>query len=134
FHWFMTKGTAYIEASQVKSWEQVFILSIYIQEVSHMLHKWWLRDFFLDMFNYCFPINYCMKQCEKLKRAFQNEHTIRDYMSELNELWNLIGDISEHNKVMKLWFGLNGYIQSDLWKDKLHPEESSLSAVVNVAL
>ncbi|KAF8834527.1 hypothetical protein BDN67DRAFT_985260 [Paxillus ammoniavirescens] len=71
--------------------------------------------------------------CEKLKWAFQNERTIRDYVSELNELWNLIGDISERDKVMKLWFSLNGYIQLDLWRDKLHLEESSLSAVVNAA-
>ncbi|KAF8833859.1 hypothetical protein BDN67DRAFT_916116, partial [Paxillus ammoniavirescens] len=142
FHRFVTEGTAYIEARRVKSWEQFFILShylkgraheFYIREISNTPHKWRLRNFFLDMFNYCFPINYRTKQHEKLKCMFQNEHTIRDYVSELNELWNLIRDVSECDKVMKLWFRLNGYIQSDLWKDKLHPEESSLRAVVNAA-
>ena len=33
----------------------------------------------------------------------------------------------------KLWFGFNAYIQTDLWKDKLNPENSSLRAVIAAA-
>ncbi|KAF8834832.1 hypothetical protein BDN67DRAFT_985036 [Paxillus ammoniavirescens] len=35
FHRFMTEGMAYIEASQVKSWEHVFILSHYLEGRAH---------------------------------------------------------------------------------------------------
>ena len=34
---------------------------------------------------------------------------------------------------MKLWFGFQPYIQSDLWKDKLNPEKSLLKAVIAAA-
>ena len=54
-------------------------------------------------------------------------------MSELNKLWNLIGDISERDQVIKLWHGFNPYIQTDLWKDKLNPEKSSLKSVLAAA-
>ncbi|KIJ10527.1 hypothetical protein PAXINDRAFT_157582 [Paxillus involutus ATCC 200175] len=104
FHCFVTEGTAYVEAGQVKDWEQVFILShylkgraheFYVREVSADPYRWRLHEFFLEMFNACFPINYRTKQREKLKKSFQNERTVRDYVSELTELWNLIGDISD---------------------------------------
>ncbi|KAF8833995.1 hypothetical protein BDN67DRAFT_985644 [Paxillus ammoniavirescens] len=35
FHQFVTEGTAYVEAGQVKSWEQVFILSHYLKGRAH---------------------------------------------------------------------------------------------------
>ena len=54
-------------------------------------------------------------------------------MSELNELWNLIRDVSERDQVIKLWHGFNPYIQTDLWKDKLNPEKSSLISVLVAA-
>jgi hypothetical protein len=135
FHRFITEGTAFIEAGGVKDREQVFILShylsgkaheFYVREVAGNPYKWRPRDFFLELFNSCFPIDFRMKQCEKLKRTYQNDRSIRGYISELNELWNLIGNVSKRDQVTKIWFGFNAYIQTNLWKDKLNPENSSL--------
>ena len=111
FHRFVTEGTALIESGGVKSKEQVFILShylsgkvheFYVSKVAGNPYKWRPQDFFLELFNSCFPIDFRMKQCEKLKRTYQNERSIHDYVSELNELWNLIGDITEWDQVIKL--------------------------------
>ena len=33
----------------------------------------------------------------------------------------------------KLWYGLNSYLQSELWKDKLNPEKLTLKEVIAVA-
>ena len=141
-HRFVTEGTAFVEAGGVKAKEQVFILShylggkaheFYVREVAGNPFKWRPCDFFLELFNSCLPIDFRMKQREKLKWTYQNERSVRDYVSELNELWNLIGDISECDQVMKLWFGFQPYIQSNLWKDKLNPEKSPLKAVIAAA-
>ncbi|KAG1874102.1 hypothetical protein C8R48DRAFT_769477 [Suillus tomentosus] len=123
FHRFITEGTAYVKDGWVKSKKRVFVLShylkgkaheFYIREVSEDPYCWRLRGFFTEMFNYCFPINFRTKQCKKLKRCFQNNKPVRDYIYELNELWNMIGD-------------------RELWKKELHPEISSFKEVQAVA-
>ena len=56
-----------------------------------------------------------------------------DYLSDLNLLSNVVGDVSDREKVIKLWFGFNQHIQAELWKDKLNPEKSTLKQVVAAA-
>ncbi|KAJ8586904.1 hypothetical protein M405DRAFT_864199 [Rhizopogon salebrosus TDB-379] len=95
FHRFITEGTAYVEDGRVSLRKKVFILShflkgkaheFYIREVLGNPYRWRLHDFFTELFNYCFPINFRTKQCEKLKHCFQNEKSVRDYVYELKEL------------------------------------------------
>lgn len=138
FHRFITEGTAYVQDGRVQSKKKVFVLShflkgkaheFYIREVSGDPYHWRLREFFTEMFNYCFPINFRTKQREKLKRCFQNDKTVRDYIYELNELWNMIGDVDEHDRVTRLWTGLSAEIQRELWKKELNPEISTFKEV-----
>jgi hypothetical protein len=104
FHRFITEGTAYVKDGRVKHKKRAFMLShylkgkaheFYICEVSGNPYHWRLHEFFTEMFNYCFPINFRMKQCKKLKRCFQNDKSVQDYVYELNKLWNMIGDVDE---------------------------------------
>ncbi|KAF9254903.1 hypothetical protein L218DRAFT_1082114 [Marasmius fiardii PR-910] len=69
----------------------------------------------------------------KLKRAFQNDKPVRDYLVELNDLFNTVGLIDEREKVHKLWSGLNKKIQKGLWHEKLNPEISSYEEVSRTA-
>jgi len=138
FHRFITEGTAYVEDGKVSSKKKVFILShflkgkaheFYIREVSGDPYRWRLHDFFTELFNYCFPINFHTKQREKLKRCFQNDKSVRDYVYELNEYWNMIGDVNKRDRVTRLWTGLNAELQRELWKKELNPEVSSFKEV-----
>jgi len=58
---------------------------------------------------------------------------VRDYIYELNELWNMIGDVDERDQVTRLWTGLNTEIQRELWKKELNPEVSSFKEVQSAA-
>ncbi|KIK40523.1 hypothetical protein CY34DRAFT_13650 [Suillus luteus UH-Slu-Lm8-n1] len=58
---------------------------------------------------------------------------VRDYISDLNELWMMIGNVPNREKVMKFWFGLNPTIQKELYKMHLNPEISALSKVQHTA-
>jgi hypothetical protein len=138
FHRFITEGTAYVKDGRVASRKRVFVLShylkgkaheFYIREISGDPYRWRLREFFTEMFNYCFPINFRTKQREKLKRCFQNDKPVRDYVYELNELWNMIGDVDERDRVTRLWTGLSSEIQRELWKKELNPEISTFKEV-----
>ena len=142
FHQFVTEGTAFVEAGGVRTRNQVFMLShflteeartFYVREVASNPWEWRLKDFFVELFNACFPINFWTEQREKLKQTYQNDCSVRDYLSDLNLLWNVVGDVSDREKVIKLWFGFNQHIQAELWKDKLNPEKSTLKQVVAAA-
>lgn len=54
-------------------------------------------------------------------------------MYELNELWNMIGDVDERDRVSRLWTGLSTEIQRELWKKELNPETSSFKEVQSAA-
>ena len=78
----MTEGTVFVQSGGVCERDQVFILShylsgrvheFYIHEVSDNLYQWHLCDFFLELFNSCFPIDFRTKQREKLKKTYQND-------------------------------------------------------------
>ena len=142
FHRFITEGTAYVEDGRVPSKKRAFILShyltggaheFYVCEVSGRPYEWHLPDFFRELFNYCFPVDFRIKQQEKLHRCYQNSLRVQDYVYGLNELWTMIGDMDERTCVHKLWFGLQQEIQQDLWHEKLNPEISSLEDVIAAA-
>jgi len=142
FHRFITEGTAYVKDGQVPSKKWAFILShyltgkaheFYVREVSGDPYGWRLPEFFRELFNYCFPVDFRIKQRRKLLRCYQNEQKVRDYIYELNELWVMIGETDERTQVHKLWFGLRKEIQHDLWREKLNPEISSLKDVIAAA-
>ena len=124
FHHFIMEGTAYVKDGEVLSKKQVFILShyltgkaheFYVREVSGDPYRWRLSTFFHELFNYSFPVNYRIKLQKKLHSCYQGNKTVRDYLYELNEIWNMIREMDERTKVHKLWFGLRKEIQYDLW-------------------
>ncbi|KIO10654.1 hypothetical protein M404DRAFT_20901 [Pisolithus tinctorius Marx 270] len=138
FQRFVTEGAAYVTDGRVEPKKCAFILShyltgkaheFYVREVSGDPYKWRLSDFFTQLFNYCFPIDFRMRQREKLQSCYQNSKTVRNYLYELNELWNMIGETNECTKVHKFWSGLRKELQRDLWKEKLNPEISSLKKI-----
>ena len=105
----------------------------YVNAVAVDPYKWKLPEFYTELFNYCFPVDFQAKQREKLQRYRQNDLKVRDYLYELNGFWNMIGEEDERTKVTKFWSGLQFEIQRDLWHDKLNPEVSSLKEVVAAA-
>jgi len=142
FHHFMTESTAYVKDGNVPEKKQVFIVAHYLtgkgrtfytEEVAPDPYSWRLREFFKRLFNFCFPVNYRNLQRDKIAVFVQNNLTVREYLHELNEMWNTIGERNDRLKVDKFWKGLRKDFQRDLWKDKLNPEVSTLKEVVAAA-
>jgi hypothetical protein len=138
----MTEGKVYLEDGQVPSSSQVRILARHLKGKAHDFYtcqvsdrpgEWRLSIFLTELFNYCFPLDYRSKQRKKLYRCYQGDKRVRDYISELNELWMMIGDVPDREKVVKFWFGLNPIIQKELYKMHLNLEVSALSKVQHTA-
>jgi len=70
-----------------------------------------------------------MLQQKKLDKCFQDEESVSEYVYELEELFNIIGIINDHEKVIRLWDGLNTSIQKALWRDGYNPKISSWDEV-----
>ena len=111
FYKFMNNGMLYLKQGHVPSDEQVNILSHYLggraynfytREVSMRTKKWNLVTFFKGLFNHCFPIDFRNKQCRKLDNFVQDNKSIRDYASELTELFTIVGTPGKHEQVTKL--------------------------------
>lgn len=90
-------------------------------------------DFFRALFNYIFPIDYLVELRLKLDRARQRDKSVNEYVHELTELFNMIGTVSERDKVNKFWISCNPTIRQGLWRDSLNPNLSSWNDVVTQA-
>ncbi|KAF8875585.1 hypothetical protein BD779DRAFT_1476020 [Infundibulicybe gibba] len=142
YHQFVTEGSAYVRNGKVGRSQRTFVLSYYMdgtaydfytRKVAMTSNKWTLEEFFTELFNYCFPSNYRLTQRDKLNRCYQHEKSVSEYIHELEELYNTIGDVAERDRVIKLWKGLQIVIQQGLWRDGLNPEVSGWKEVAKMA-
>jgi len=139
FHKFMNEGTLYVKQGGLTKDERVDRLSHYLvgrayhyytREVSLKSKKPSLSSFFKGLFNHCFPVNFRNKQCQKLDNFAQGNKSVRDYASELTELFTIVGTPGEREQVTKLWYGFCKSIQKALYATKLNPETSQWKEVI----
>ncbi|EJF55418.1 hypothetical protein DICSQDRAFT_13414, partial [Dichomitus squalens LYAD-421 SS1] len=138
FHKFMRQCVEYIRGYTVDSQMYASTISnfltgraytFWVNTVSNNPAEWTLEDLFKELFNYCFPVDYRLQMGEKLRNTYQGGRSVRDYVHELENLFLLVGFVSDRERVDKLWNGLNESIQRELWKKELTPTTSTWSEV-----
>jgi hypothetical protein len=134
YHRFVTEGTEYITSGKVGKKQCAFVLSYYLtgkaydfytQKVSLNYKNWTLHEFFVQLFNYCFPSDYRLELRKKVKSCYQNNKSVAEYSHELDELYNMIGVVDEREKIIKFWNGFRASIQRTLWLNGYNPEVST---------
>ena len=93
YHWFVQESEAYLRDGKVKGarTSRIFLLLYYLTDKVY--------DFFMQkvandkLFNFCFPVDYRMQLRRTLAHCHQNKKSVAEYTHELNELFNMIGDI-----------------------------------------
>ena len=139
YHRFVRESDAYLRDGRVKGRRKVFLLSYYLtgkaydfytQKVAIEEEKWTVPQFYEELFNYCFPVDYRMQLRKTLARCHQNEKSVAEYTHELQDLFNMIGNIPKQDQVLKFWNSARPSIQKELWRNKLNPELSSWKKVV----
>ena len=142
FYRFVTEGQAYLKEGKVKPKAQVQKLAkhltekaqhFYTTEVIYDLAQWDTQKFFTELFNYCFPADFRLKQQRRLDGLRQGNWTVREFANELKLMFRTVGHIETHEKVMKLWLGLNKPLQRALWIESLDPQLSSWDDVFETA-
>ncbi|KAJ7825613.1 hypothetical protein B0H13DRAFT_2374861 [Mycena leptocephala] len=142
YHRFIREGSAYVRMGRVPAEQQIFMLSYHLEGkaadfYNHKVVKneaeWSLQDFFWGLFNYCFPIDYRMRQRDRLNNCFQDKKSVVEHIAELEELYNMIGLVNDQEKVVTLWRSLNGNIQREMYRAKHDPEISTWKDVSDAA-
>ena len=142
YHRFVRESSAYLRDGKVKRKRQIFLLSYYLTDKAYNFYtqrvaseewNWTLKQFYIELFNHCFLVDYRMQLRKKLAKCHQNEKTVAEYLHELYVLFNMIGNVSKRDGVLKFWNGSRPIIQKGLWRDNLNPETSSWSEVITQA-
>ena len=97
YHQFVRESDAYLRDGKVKGCCRIFLLShyltdkaynFYMQKVANNEAQWSLSQFYNELFNYCFPVDYRMQVRKSLAHCHQNDKSVAEYTHELIELFN----------------------------------------------
>jgi len=105
----------------------------YTTVVSMELKKWKLDKFFVELFNYCFPPDFRLRQRSKLNDFEQKHLHVSEYAAELLVMFCTIGSSTKREHIEKLWNGLRPELQQVLWRENLEPQHSTWKQVLRVA-
>ena len=139
YHRFVRESDAYLRDGKVRSRRKVSLLShyltgkaydFYMQKVAIDEERWTEFQFYEELFNYCFPVDYRMQLRKTLARCHQNDKSVAEYTHELQDLFNMIGNVPKQDQVLKFWNSSRPSIQKELWRNRLNPELSSWTKVV----
>jgi hypothetical protein len=142
FYTWATQYKAYVKLARVPRRDQVGLALPFVKGKMHKFHmrkvarkpeKWRLEKFLTAALDYVFPSDFSLQMRRKWRDACQGSQSVREFEYQLEELAAAIGNVSEQDHVLTLWFGLHPELQSDLWLRHLHPERSSLDEVCAAA-
>jgi hypothetical protein len=133
FHRFVREGSAYVEMGRVPSRDQVFLSyflenkarDFYNQVVVRDEAAYTLEKFFLELFEFCFPVDFRSKQRKCLSRCVQSKKTVAAHVAEFSQIYNTIGLIEGQEKVVRLWNSLRADIRQEMYRKDLDPEIST---------
>jgi hypothetical protein len=141
-HRFAREASTYVKMGQVAEEDQVFFVSYFLddkaldfynQVVIPSEEDWNLERFFVELFQFCFPVDFRNKQRKRLNQCFQNEKTVAAHVAEWSQIFNTIGMPDNQEKIVSLFNSFNFDVQTELYRKKLDPEVSTWEQVVKGA-
>ncbi|KAJ2917715.1 hypothetical protein MD484_g2704, partial [Candolleomyces efflorescens] len=141
-HRFMTEAAMWIEDCEIPRNRQVLRLSrflkgeayrFYARHVAREVEQWRMDKFFFALYDHCFPVDFKERQQSKLERFEQRKLTVREYLSQLEEMFLATGTSSEREKRRYFFRGLRNEIQVKLREVGILPETSKFKEMLRKA-
>jgi hypothetical protein len=89
-----------------------------------------LTEFFEQLFNYIFPSDFHMQQCQRLLECQQDsKQSVHDYLQHLRNLTDTAGDVDEQEVVRQFWLNCQPYIKASLVDKGYKPNTVSLDMI-----
>ncbi|KAJ7635934.1 hypothetical protein B0H17DRAFT_1217176 [Mycena rosella] len=142
FHRMAREAKAYVDQGNIPKDEQVFYVlyflkasaaEFYNQVVVPNEEEYDLVKFFTELFEFCFPVDYRTHQRKALDRCYQGSRTVAAHVAIFSEIFNTIGMVETQEKIIKLWNSFGAEIQQEMYRQKLDPEVSTWTEVVQGA-
>ncbi|KAJ7067755.1 hypothetical protein B0H15DRAFT_958148 [Mycena belliarum] len=142
FHRFVREGSAYVKMGRVPARDQVFYLSYFLENKARDFYNqvvvrdedsYGLERFFVELFEFCFPVDFRSKQRKRLSRCTQGRTPVTAHVAEFSQIYNTIGLDEGQEKVVKLWNSLRTDIRQEMYRKDLDPEISTWDEVVRAA-
>ncbi|KAJ6545720.1 hypothetical protein B0H19DRAFT_864115, partial [Mycena capillaripes] len=139
---FARESRTYVKMGRVPEEDQVFFVSYYLdgkaldfynQVVVPDKESWELKRFFIELFEFCFPVDFRNTQRKRLNRCFQGVKEVSAHVAEWSEIYNTIGLEDNQEKVVKLFNSFTFAIQTEIYRKGLDPEVSTWDEVVKAA-
>ncbi|KAJ3506825.1 hypothetical protein NLJ89_g6649 [Agrocybe chaxingu] len=80
--------------------------SFYSTMVALNVNEWDLPNFLRELFNWCFPPDFRLKQRKRLENFRQGGMLVSEYAHKLDMLFRIVGASSKRQRIDKLWNGL----------------------------
>ncbi|KAM5530075.1 hypothetical protein V8D89_016258, partial [Ganoderma adspersum] len=128
FNRFISQARDYLDGYRVRPRRHGAVLArfldgraheFYVNTISRNPKQYPFKNILVGLFNYCFPINFRQKMREKLRSTRQGGRSVQAYVYELENLFLILGMDRNEERVDALWFGLDKYIQGELWKQMM---------------
>ncbi|KAM5540275.1 hypothetical protein V8D89_006094, partial [Ganoderma adspersum] len=128
FHRFIGQMSDHLEGYRVRSRNHPSVVArflrgraheFYINTISRNPRAYRFKDILVGLFNYCFPMNFHQKMREKLRNTRQHGRSIQSYSYEMENLFLILSIDQNEERMDVFWFGLDKYIQSELWKQMM---------------
>jgi hypothetical protein len=139
---FARESRTYVKMGRVPEDEHVYFvlyyldgkaLDFYNQIVVPDEDNWTLKHFFVELFEFCFPVDFRNNQRKRLNRSFQNGKEVAEHVAEWSEIYNTIGLEDNQEKNVKLFGSFTFAIQTEMYRKDLDPEVATWDEIVKAA-
>ncbi|EIN04409.1 hypothetical protein PUNSTDRAFT_138451 [Punctularia strigosozonata HHB-11173 SS5] len=97
--------------------------------------EWTVREFFNELFNYCFPDGFMNEIRRRWRSWRQRKSSVKVYAAAMEGFRDDLGDeISDRQFVQRFWEGLDDEISRELYRDRLHPDIDTYEDVLECAI
>ncbi|KAG1799667.1 hypothetical protein EV424DRAFT_1267612, partial [Suillus variegatus] len=85
----------------------------YERDILDLRKEYTLTEFFEQLFDYLFPLDFCMQQCQRFIECKQDTKlSVRDYLHQLQNIADMVGNINEREMVRQFWMNCQPYIRA----------------------
>ncbi|EJD36170.1 hypothetical protein AURDEDRAFT_130222 [Auricularia subglabra TFB-10046 SS5] len=105
----------------------------YLSHVAGKESKWTRDEFFIALYNYCFPADFRSQQREKFNNYVQLSLSVRDYEAHLRTIAESIGDITPAQFGTRFVHGLRAEIQQKVKVEGLSGETHDIEVLSDFA-
>jgi hypothetical protein len=93
----------------------------YEQEILQNEKKFTLTEYFAALFDYIFPADFRMQQRDEFDSCCQEDLLAVDYLRQLQDLADTVGDLKDADVVLAFWRRCQSYIRSELTRTGYEP-------------